>query len=248
MTVGSEEDLQGLMRIGRIVGLTIKAMQEALRPGITTAELDAIGAAFLAKHGARSAPQLMYNFPGATCISINDEAAHGIPGDRKVQPGDLVNIDVSAELDGYFADSGASIPVPPVSEENQRLCNATMAALERALDAVTAGKRINVIGRAVEIEAQRSGFNIIRELGGHGIGRRLHEEPRNVPNYFTKRASQPLVEGMVLTIEPFLTPGVGRVITAPDGWTLRTPHGAPSAQYEHTIVITKGKPLLLTAV
>lgn len=248
MSINSEKDLLGLMRVGRIVGLTIRAMQEALRPGITTADLDAIGAAFLAQRGARSAPQLMYNFPGATCISINDEAAHGIPGEREVRPGDLVNIDVSAELDGFFADSGATFPVPPVSEQNQRLCDATMAALERALDAVTAGKPINVIGKAVEIEARRSGFNIIRELGGHGVGRKLHEEPRNVPNYFTKRASQPLTDGLVLTIEPFLTPGVGRIVTAPDGWTLRTPHGEPSCQYEHTVIITKGKPLLVTAV
>jgi len=248
MSIGSEKELVGLLKIGRIVGLTMQTMAEALRPGITTAELDAIGSAYLKQHGARSAPQITYKFPGATCISINDEAAHGIPGDRVVQPGDLVNIDVSAELDGFFADTGATYPVPPVSEANQRLCAATHAALDRALDAVSAGKPINVIGRAVEQEAQKNGFNIIRELGGHGIGRGLHEEPRNVPNYFTKRARTTLTDGLVLTIEPFLTPGPGRIFTAKDGWTLKTANGAPACQYEHTIVITRGKPMLVTAV
>jgi methionyl aminopeptidase len=248
MSISSEKELAALLKIGRIVGMTMQAMAEALRPGITTAELDAIGAAYLKKHGARSAPQITYKFPGATCVSINDEAAHGIPGDRVVKPGDLVNIDVSAELDGFFADTGASFPVPPVSEATQRLCNATQAALQRALDSVTAGKPINVIGRAVEQEAQINGYNIIRDLGGHGIGRGLHEEPRNVPNYYTKRAKTILTEGLVLTIEPFLTPGPGRIFTAKDGWTLKTANGAPACQYEHTVVITKGKPLLVTAV
>ncbi len=248
MSIQSENDLVKLLRIGRIVGLTLKAMQDALEPGMTTAQLDAIGAAFLKQHSARSAPQITYQFPGATCISINDEAAHGIPGSRVIQPGDLVNIDVSAELDGFFADTGATMPVPPTSDEQQRLCDFTQAALDRALEAVTAGKPINVIGKAVETEARRGGYNIIRELGGHGIGRKLHEEPRNVPNFFTKRASHPLTEGLVLTIEPFLTTGIGRVVTADDGWTLKTPNGALAAQYEHTVVITKGKPILITAV
>lgn len=248
MTVNSDKELQGLLRVGRVVGLALQAMRAALQPGITTRELDEIGAAVLKEHGARSAPILMYKFPGSTCISINDEAAHGIPGDRVVQPGDLVNLDVSAELDGFFADTGASYAVPPVTPENQMLLDHTMAALESALDAVTAGKPINVIGKAVEAEARKGGYNIIRELGGHGIGRKLHEEPRNVPNYYTKRASQPLKEGMVLTIEPFLTPGIGRVITQKDGWTLKVPNGKPAAQFEHTVVITTGKPILITAV
>jgi methionyl aminopeptidase len=248
MSIESEKDLVGLLHIGRIVGLTLKAMQDALQPGISTRELNEIGERFFKQYGAHSAPQITYKFPAATCISINDEAAHGIPGDRVVQPGDLVNIDVSLEKDGYFADTGATFPVPPVTPENQRLCDFTRAALERALESVSAGKPINVIGKAVEQEARRGGYNIIRELGGHGIGRKLHEEPRNVPNYFTKRAKQPLTDGLVMTIEPFLTPGQGRVVTQKDGWTLKTPHGALSAQYEHTIIITKDKPILVTAV
>lgn len=248
MTIDSDSDLQGLLRIGRVVAETLRVMSAALEPGITTAALDEIGAACLRQHGARSAPILTYRYPGTTCISINDQAAHGIPGKRVVQPGDLVNIDVSAELDGYFADTGASFPVPPVSPEMQYLCDCTQMALERALGAVRAGERLNVIGRAVESVAAPAGLRIIRELGGHGVGRGLHEAPRNVPNYYTARAKERLTEGMVLTVEPFLTYGSGHIFTDKDGWTLRTSDGALAAQYEHTVVITAGQPILTTAL
>jgi methionyl aminopeptidase len=247
MTIESEKDLVGLMRIGRIVGLTIQKMKESLRPGITTKELDDIGAAFLKQHGARSAPIVTYKFPGVTCISINDEAAHGIPGNRKVKIGDLVNIDVSAELDGYFADAGETIPMLPVSSVAQKLCDFTRSAQEKAIAAARAGRPVFEIGRAAENEARRGGFSIIRDLPGHGVGRKLHEPP-SVPNFYTRRASQILAEGMVLTIEPFLSVKANRVVTQPDGWTLKTPDGSLAAQYEHTVVITKDRPILVTAV
>ncbi len=248
MSIKSEKDLLALMRIGRIVGLTLKHMQTQLRPGMTTEELDAVGAKFLTHQGARPAPRLVYKFPGVTCISINDEAAHGIPGKRLIHEGDLVNIDVSAELDGYYADTGATTPVPPISAVQQQLCDCTRKALDNAIRAARAGQPLNVIGRAVEAQAKSCGFQIIRELGGHGVGRGLHESPRNVPNFYEPRLKQPLTEGMVLTIEPFLTTRARRVVTDPDGWTLRTPDGSLTAQYEHTIVITEDRPLLLTAV
>lgn len=248
MSIDSEHDLIALRRVGRIVGLILAEMQAAVEPGMTTRQLDDLGADLMEQHGVRSAPMAMYQFPGATCISINDEAAHGIPGDRVIQPGDLVNIDVSAVLDGFFGDTGGTVAVSPVAPEDQRLMDHTRQALDAALDAVSAGKPLNVIGRAVEGVARRGKYNIIRQLGGHGVGRSLHEEPRNVPNYFTKRAKQPLTAGLVMTIEPFLTPGVGRIVTAEDGWTLKTASGRKACQYEHTIVITEGKPILLTAV
>jgi methionyl aminopeptidase len=248
MIVATEKDLLGLTRIGQICGVVLQEMIGALRPGITTRELDEIGSRALMKHHARSAPILVYKYPGVTCISINDEAAHGIPGDRVVQPGDLVNIDVSAELDGYFADTGASVPVPPVAPESQALCDATQTALDAAIEAVRAGEPLNVIGREVEAIARKGGYRIIRELGGHGVGRGLHEPPRNVPNFFTPRAKERLVDGQVLTIEPFLTPGSGKIFTAKDGWTLKTVDGKPAAQYEHTLVITAKKPVLITKV
>ena len=247
MSIESANDITALMRIGRIVGLAIQAMRDALEPGMTTAELDAIGEKFLHDNGARSAPQLAYKFPGATCISVNDEVAHGIPGKRVIQPGDVVNIDVSAELDGYYADSGITVPVPPVTTETERLLECGRRALNAAIDAARAGSKMNAIGRAVETEAEKGGYNIIRDLAGHGVGRKIHEKP-SVPNYFTHRAKDKLTEGLVITLEPFLTTGSGRIYTADDGWTLKTVDKKPFAQFEHTIIITNDKPILVTAV
>jgi methionyl aminopeptidase len=247
MSIESEKDLMGLMKIGRIVGLTLKAMLDAVQPGITTAELDALGAALLAQHGARSAPIISYKFPGATCISLNDEAAHGIPGSRAIAIGDLVNIDVSAELGGYFADTGATIPVLPVSAVKQQLAECARAALDKGLNAARAGRPIFEIGRAMENHVRGCGFRIIRDLPGHGVGRKLHEPPQ-VPGYFEKRAKQIMTEGMVFTIEPFVSTRATHIVRADDGWTLKTPDGSPAAQYEHTVVITRDYPILITAV
>lgn len=247
MTVDSDQDIKGLKRIGRIVALVLQEMKKHVRPGISTRELDEIGAQFLQQYGARSAPVLVYGFPGTTCISINDEAAHGIPGERVIQPGDLVNIDVSAELDGYWADTGASIPIPPVRDEIQRLCDFAKEALEAAINAARAGQPINAIARAVEPVARRGGYRILEQLGGHGVGRGIHEPPQ-ILNHFDKRLKQPLKKGSVITLEPFLSTGARRVNTDPDGWTLRTVDGSLVAQYEHTVVITEGRPILVTAV
>lgn len=246
MTIESENELRGLMRIGQICAMTLEHMLAHVEPGMTTAQLDAIGAAFLKRHGARSAPILAYRFPGHTCISLNDEAAHGIPGQRVIQPGDVINIDVSAELEGFWADTGASALVPPGRPEHARLLEATRTARDRAIDAARAGRPLNAIGRVVEKVAREAGYNIIMELTGHGVGRNIHEPP-TVPNIYVKGARQKLVSGLVLTIEPFLTPGVGHVYTARDGWTLRTRDGAIPAQYEHTVVIDGDRPIIVTA-
>ena len=248
MSIESEEDLQGLKRIGRIVALVLKEMREKLRVGMTTQELDEIGRKRLEHHGARSAPHLMYEFPGATCISVNDESAHGIPGERVVQCGDLVNIDVSAELDGYFADTGASVPVEPVAEHTQKLCEYAKRALERAMTNARAGKPINQIGRAIESEARRGGFEVIRNLCGHGLGRSLHEYPTEVCGYYDRSDRRRLTSGLVIAIEPFLSTGATMVRTADDGWTEKTPDGSLTAQYEHTVVVTKRRPIVVTRV
>jgi methionyl aminopeptidase len=247
MSIDSEKDLAALKRIGRIVTLALQEMTAHVCPGITTGELDAIGAAVLKKHGAHPAPTLVYNFPGATCISINDESAHGIPGDRAVHAGDLVNLDVSAELGGYFADTGATVPVPPVLPINHKLCTCTRAALDRAIASVRAGRPMNVIGRAVEREADRGGFVIIENLSGHGVGRHIHEEPRGVLNYYDDSDNRILTKGMVIAVEPFLSTHADHVVTGSDGWTLKTPDGSLTAQYEHTIVVTEGRPIVITA-
>lgn len=246
MTTGSDEEIEGLKLIGHIVGMTLQEMIKALKPGMTTKELDQVGQSFLRTHGARSAPILVYQFPGNTCISINDEAAHGIPGNRIVQPGDLVNIDVSAELNGFFADTGATVPVPPILPEVQKLCDCTRSALKKALEAARAGNLLNAIGKAVENEARRGGFNIIGALNGHGVGHSLHEEPHYIPNYYNARDRRPLKAGMVIAIEPFLTPGNGQVMNGNDGWTIKTADGSRLAQYEHSVIVTNGKPIILT--
>lgn len=248
MTVDSEQDLIRLREIGRIVALTIQAMAQAVRPGITTGELDEIGLKVLEQHGARSAPRLVYQFPGATCISINQEAAHGIPGKREIQPGDLVNIDVSAEKDGFFADAATTVMVPPTTLLQRKLCQCAERALHKAIRAARAGEFLNVVGKAVEAEANRCGFTILRDLTGHGVGHTIHEEPRAVLNYYNPFDRRRFVEGMVLTIEPFLSTGATRTVPAADGWTLSTPNGSLSAQFEHTIVITRGRPIVLTAL
>ncbi len=246
MTIENERDIEGLKRVGRLVATVLDTMLARLEPGMTTAQLDGIGRALLEQAGARSAPELTYDFPGATCISLNEEAAHGIPGSRRIAAGDVVNVDVSAELDGYFADTGGTAVVPPVSPLKRRLCHATRQALDSALVQATAGAPINRIGKAVSAVARRHGFRIIRNLCSHGVGRALHEEPGQIPGYFDPHDSRRLREGMVITIEPFLSTRATWVDEADDGWTLRGPVGNLSAQYEHTLIVTRGQPIVVT--
>ena len=231
---------------GRVVRQMIEAMARAVRPGVTTAQLDKVGAEVMQQQGAKSAPALVYQFPGTSCISLNDEAVHGIPNDRAVREGDLVKLDVTIEKDGFMADAAVTVPVGAVSEESQRLIACAERAFTKAMLVARAGFRVSEIGRVVEREVRRSGFSVIRDLGGHGIGRTIHEEPR-VPNYPDPAASQILTEGLVITVEPIIAAGSGRSLLAKDGWTVRTADGRPSAHYEHTLVITKREPILLTA-
>ena len=246
MTIETEDDVVALQRIGRIVSSVLHRMLDAAEPGMTTRELDALGARWLAEHGARSAPQLTYDFPGATCISLNEEAAHGIPGDRVIRPGDVLNIDVSAELDGYFADTGGTRVVPPGNPQKTRLCHATRTALEAAMKHARAGQPLNGIGAAIERTARTYGFKVIENLGSHGVGRALHEAPEHIAGYFDPSDRRVLQEGMVITIEPFLSTKSRVVNEAADGWTLVGVPGNLSAQYEHTMIITKGEPLVVT--
>jgi len=246
MTIESDDDVVALKRIGRIVSHVLHTMLDAAEPGMSTRELDAIGDRLLAQHGARSAPRLTYDFPGATCISINEEAAHGIPGDRVLRPGDVLNVDVSAELDGYFADTGGTVVVPPTTPLKTRLCHATREALAAAMKRARAGMPLNGIGGAIERTATTYGFKVIENLASHGVGRALHEAPEQIPGYFDPKDRRVLKEGMVITIEPFLSTKSRIVDEAPDGWTLVGAPGNLSAQYEHTMIITKGDPIVVT--
>jgi methionyl aminopeptidase len=246
MSIDGPLDIVGLKRVGAAVAAARDAMASRVVPGVSTAELDAVGKQVLERHGARSAPELAYGFPGTTCISINDALAHGIPDDSRVLcEGDLVNIDVSAELDGYWADSGASFAVGRVARRAGALLWAARQALKDALAEARAGAPLRNIGRAVERRAKRSGFHVVRNICGHGVGRHIHEEP-SVPNTFDRRDPTLLSEGLVITIEPFLTTGATTVVEDDDGWTLRTPDGSLGAQFEHTLIVTRGQPLVVT--
>lgn len=246
VTIDSDDDLDGLRRVAQVVAEARDAMLAAVAPSVSTGELDAIGRSILQRDGARSAPRTV-GFPAATCISVNDEAAHGIPSAaRRLREGDLVNVDVSAELDGYWADTGASAPVGQVSAEASRLLNTTRLAQQDAMAAARAGSPLHHIGRAVQRRARGHGFSVITNLCGHGVGRGLHEAP-TVPSVDDPRDTTTLWEGLVLAIEPFLSTGATYAVEDSDGWTLRTPDASLAAQYEHTVVITNGSPLVLTA-
>ncbi len=246
MTADSEKDIQALKTIGHICAETLRKMIEAVRSGLTTGELDDYGRSLLEAEGARSAPQVTYDYPGATCISVSPVIAHGIPGKYALKDGDLIHIDVSAELDGYFADTGASLWVTRRSPEVRKLLEATKAVLARAVSVARAGAPLNRIGRTVQQEARKRGYNVIYELTGHGIGRGLHEEPGEIWNFYNPRDGRLLKEGAVLAIEPFLTTGGGRIKQERDGWSLRTADNAIAAQFEHTIIVQRGEPLILT--
>ncbi|HEV3206534.1 MAG TPA: type I methionyl aminopeptidase [Terriglobales bacterium] len=246
MSISGPEELASMRAAGAIVRRMLEAMKKAVRPGVTTAELDEVGAAVMREQGAQSAPQLVYKFPGVNCISLNEEAVHGIPGGRKVEEGDLLKLDVTIEKDGFMADAAETVAVGKISEERRRLMECAQRAFAKAMLVARAGFRVSDIGGAVEREVRRSGFSVIRDLGGHGIGRTIHEPPR-VPNYADPQASQILTEGLVITVEPIIAAGSGRAVVAQDGWTVCTADRRPSAHYEHTIVITKGEPILLTA-
>jgi methionyl aminopeptidase len=248
MSIDSEKDLLALKKIGRIVALAREKMTKAVKPGMTTKELDIIGEKILSQYGAQSAPKYEYGFPGSTCISINDEVAHGIPGPRVIHEGDLINIDVSAELDGYFADTGTTIIVNPSTTLKQNLCNCSMKALYKGIEKAKAGSKINQIGRAIYNEARNHKFTVIKNLTGHGIGRRLHEHPHNIPNYYDSWANEILTDGLVLAVETFISSKAEFVIDSDNGWSLKTPDNSLVAQFEHTIIVTRNEPIILTTV
>ena len=245
MSIKSNNELEKMRSIGGIVARALAAMAKRVLPGITTGELNKIGARVLAENGARSAPPMVYGYPADVCISVNDEAMHGIPGGRTVQPGDLVKLDLVAEKDGFFADAAVSVNAAPASAGGRSLAHCAERAFRRALGVARAGNRVYEIGREVEREVRRSGYSVIRELCGHGVGRTIHEQP-SVPNFPDRAARARLTEGLVITIEPVIAAGNGRARLEKDGWTFRTEDGSLAAHYEHTVVITRAEPILLT--
>jgi len=245
MSIKSEADWRGLRRAAYVARETLDALEAHVRPGITTGELDAVASAIFKKRGARSAPALVYGFPGTVLISVNDEIVHGVPGTRELRSGDLVKLDVTVERDGYISDAARSVIVDTGSQAAARLRACAIAAFDTSLAVARAGNKISDIGRAVEREVRGRGFTVVRGLSGHGVGRTIHEPPTVHNHYVPSRAL--LEDGMVITIEPLISAGSADVVTAEDGWTLRTSDGSLAAHHEHTLVITKGAPVLLTA-
>ena len=246
MTIGNEDDLEKLKIAGRVVARTLTAMGRALEPGITTRELDEIGRKLLDEAGARSAPQITYDFPGATCISVGPAVAHGIPDERRVEAGDLINIDASAEVDGFVADTGASFAVPPAAPRIERLCRDGRRALWTGIRAVKTGGGLREVGSAIESFAKKNGYSLIRNLASHGVGGALHEEPKEIATWHDSSERRRIHEGLVFTLEPFLSLGDEWVEETGDGWTLRPTGGQPTVQYEHTLVATRRGPLVVT--
>jgi methionyl aminopeptidase len=246
MSIESAGDLEGLREAGRITRLILDALEKHVRSGVSTADLDRIAAAVLAERGARSAPALVYGFPGHALISVNDEVVHGVPGPRRLERGDLVKLDVTVEKNGYFADAARSVIVGRGTDVAQRLVACSRAAFRAALAVARAGIRVNEIGRAVDQEVRRHGFTVVQGLTGHGVGRTIHEEP-SVPNHYDRWQRDVLTDGLVLTIEPLISAGSAATRQDRDGWTVRTRDGSLAAHHEHTLVITREDPLILTA-
>jgi methionyl aminopeptidase len=246
VSIKSDRELAHLQAIGRIVRKALDKMAAAVRPGIVTAELNDIGSRVLAAEGARSAPPRVYGFPGDVCISVNEEAIHGIPGKRLLCEGDLVKLDLVAEKNGFYADAAVTVAVGAVSPAAKALIRATEEAFRQGTKAARVGFRVYDIGRAVEREVKSHGFSVLRELCGHGVGRSIHEEP-SVPNYYDPRSRGRLSDGLVITIEPIIAAGKGKVSLQPDQWTVATDDRGLTAHYEHTIVVTRGAPIVLTA-
>ena len=245
MSIESPADLDGLRAASAVAAETLELLSRAVEPGITTGELDGLAAAFFAQCGAHSAPARVYGFPGTVLISVNEEIVHGVPGRRVIAEGDLVSLDVTVDLDGYIADAARSLVVGTGNNQAHRLVECAGAAFEAALGVARAGTRVSEIGRAVSKEVRARGFKVVKGLAGHGVGLTIHEPP-SVPNEWDPFQTDLLTEGLVITIEPMVSAGSGLAIEAKDGWTIRTRDRSLAAHYEDTIVITRGRPLILT--
>jgi len=247
MSITKESDLSGMQNASEAVAYTLKKMTDYARPGMTTKELDVFGAKILTEFGAKSAPHSTYGFPGWTCISVNNEFCHGIPSEKRIlKEGDLINIDVSAELNGFWADNGGSFVLGQDIHQHQKLVDASKEILIKAISSITGGVKIADIGHLMESEAKKRGFKVIRNLGGHGIGRGLHEQPDELLNYKNKFDHRRFKKNSVVAIETFISTTSSYATELNDGWTMVGNKGGFMAQHEHTIVVTDKSPMILT--
>jgi methionyl aminopeptidase len=249
MSITKHSELIGMQKASEAVALTLKEMRTYACPGMTTKKLDNYGGQILNDLGAKSAPYLTYGFPGWTCISLNNEFCHGIPSNKRVlKEGDLINIDVSAELGGFWSDNGGSFVLGADINEYQKLVDASKQILRRAIQNIKGGVRISDIGLLIETEAKSRGYKVIRNLTGHGIGRALHEEPGEIANYGNRLNHKRFKKNSVVAIETFISTTSTYAQTLEDGWTMVGNKGGFMAQHEHTIVVTDGSPIVLTEI
>ena len=250
MSITTDEERAGMQQASDAVAITLKKMREFAKPGISTKELDEYGGKLLAEFGARSAPKLTYDFPGYTCICVNEQVAHGVPNtDTILQEGDLVNIDVSAELNGFWADNGGSFILGEDIHGHGKLVEASKEILKKAISQIKGGVRISEIGKLIETEAKKAGYTVIKNLTGHGVGRSLHEEPHEIANYQDRANITRFKKNSVVAIETFIsTKSTIAENHSADGWTLIGNKGGFVAQHEHTIMVTGGEPVIFTAV
>lgn len=247
MSITKHEELIGMQKASEAVAYTLKEMRNYAKPGMTTKQLDNFGAKILSDFGAKSAPYLTYGFPGWTCISVDNEFCHGIPSDKRIlKEGDIVNIDVSAELNGFWSDNGGSFVLGEDIDQHQKLVNASKEILHKAINNIKGGVKISDIGYIMETEAKKRGFKVIKNLGGHGIGRSLHEQPDEIMNYKNRFDQRRFRKNSVVAIETFISTTSSFTTELNDGWTMVGNKGGFMAQHEHTIVVTDGKPMILT--
>lgn len=234
-----------MRQAGRVVGQTLDMIGEHIEPGVSTSHLDKLVEDFIRSKGAVPAFKNYHGFPASACISIDDEVVHGIPGDRKLKDGEIVSVDVGAIVDGFYGDGARTFPVGTISAQKKKLLEMTQKCLEAGIQQARPGNKLGAISAAVQKVAESNGLGVVRQLVGHGIGRNMHEEPQ-VPNFGSPSDGPVLKAGMVLAIEPMINAGTYDVKTMPDGWTVVTADGQPSAHFEHTVAITDGEPDILT--
>jgi methionyl aminopeptidase len=241
----SPQEIETMARAGAVVAGTLALLEERIRPGVTTAELDAVADEYIRSHDGYPTFKGYKGYPAATCLSPNDMVVHGIPGPYELQEGDILSVDVGVTLDGFVADSAWTFPVDEISPEAQRLLDVCEAALEAAIEQVAVGNDIGDISGAVQTRVEAAGFSVIRSLVGHGVGRSMHEDPQ-IPNFVTPYRGPTLRDGMTLAIEPMITAGGPEVFIHDDDWSISTSDGSLAAHFEHTVAVTEEGPRILT--
>ena len=242
-----EDSIEGIRAAAQVVARALREMGRAVRPGLTTAELDRLAETVIRDCGARPAFKGYRGFPASICPSINEEVVHGMPGERALKDGDIIGVDVGAELNGWYGDAAKTFAVGAVSDEASRLMRVTEESLMLGIAQARAGNRVGDISHAVQSYVEENGFSVVRDLVGHGIGREMHEEPA-IPNYGPPGKGPRLVVGHVLAIEPMVNAGGHAVITRPDGWTVATKDGLLSAHFEHTVAVGPEGPEILSVL